>query len=104
MPAGGGHRRDQPVAAWVPINRARSHPKTVQPDQLKIAAVPKHDGYELSGLVAAAGLTGFDPIEQPRIGLCFAVTDRELGWQTLTVGPEYPVVEDPSLWAEAVLD
>jgi hypothetical protein len=26
------------------------------------------------------------------------VVDRELGWQTFTVGPEFPFVEDPSLW------
>jgi hypothetical protein len=24
--------------------------------------------------------------------------DRELGWQTLAIGPELPMAEDPSLW------
>ena len=36
-------------------------------------------------------------------GVQYAVIDRELGWQTLTLGPEYPVMDDPSLWGEAVL-
>jgi len=26
------------------------------------------------------------------------VNDRELGWQTLAMGPELPIMEDPSLW------
>ncbi len=33
----------------------------------------------------------------------YAVIDRELGWQTLSLGPEFPVMDDPSLWGEAVL-
>lgn len=103
MPAGGGPQRDKPVTSLIPIHRARSHPKSIAPDLLKIAAYPRHDGYELSGFVPAAAMTGFDPGEQPRIGLYYAVVDRELGWQTFSLGPEYPVVEDPSLWGEAVL-
>ncbi len=103
MPSGGGTKREKPVASWIPINRARSHPKSMSWDQLKIAAYPRHDGYELSGFIAAEAMTGFDPAEQPRIGLYYAVVDRELGCQTLALGPEYPVTEDPSLWGEAVL-
>lgn len=103
MPAGGGPKREHPVAAWIPINRARANPKPVSPSELKIAAYPRHDGYQMSGFVPASGLTGFDPASQPRVSLYYAVVDRELGWQTLTLGPEYPVLEDPSLWGEAVL-
>lgn len=103
MPAGGGPQREKPVTSLIPINRARSHPKTIAAGQLKIAAYPRHDGYELSGFVPAEAMTGFDPAEQPRIGLYYAVVDRELGWQTLALGPEYPVADDPSLWGQAVL-
>ena len=103
MPAGGGPKREKPVASLIPINRARSHPKPLAADQLKIAAYPRHDGYELSGFIPAAASTGFDASEQPRIGLYYAVVDRELGWQTLALGPEFPVMDDPSLWGEAVL-
>ena len=103
MPAGGGPKRDKPLVSLVPINRARSHPKAIDPAVLRIAALPRHDGYEMSGFVPATALTGFDPVEQPRIGIYYAVIDRELGWQALALGPDYPVMEDPSLWGEAVL-
>ena len=103
MPAGGGSQREKPVASLIEINRSRGNPKQVSPKDLPIVALPRHDGYELSGLIPASALTGFDPVDQPRIGFYYAVVDRELGWQTLTLGPEYPVDEDPSLWGEAVL-
>jgi len=103
MPAGGGPQREHPVAALIPINRARANPKPIRADALKIAAVPRHDGYQLSGFAPAGCLTGFDPSDQRRIGFYYAVVDRELGWQTFSLGPEYPVIEDPSLWGEAVL-
>jgi hypothetical protein len=103
MPSGAGSKRDQPMAAMIPINRARGNPRPVPAGQLKVASLPRHDGYELSGWVAATAMTGFDPIQQPRLGVYYAVIDRELGWQALALGPEYPVAEDPSLWGEAVL-
>ncbi len=103
MPGGAGPKRDRPMAAAIPIHRARENPRPIPPGQLAVAAAPRHDGYELSGFVPADALTGFSPADQPRIGLYYAVTDRELGWQTLALGPEYPVTEDPSLWAEASL-
>jgi hypothetical protein len=37
-------------------------------------------------------------VEHPRIGFYFAVMDRELGWQTFSLGPEFPFTADPSLW------
>lgn len=103
MPAGGGSKREKPVTSLIPINRARANPKSVPANSIKIAAYPRHDGYELSGFVPNAAMTGFEPAEQPRIGLYYAVIDRELGWQTFSLGPEYPVMDDPSLWGEAVL-
>ncbi|TWU34994.1 DOMON domain-containing protein [Novipirellula artificiosorum] len=104
MPSGGGANRERPVTAWIPINRARANPKPIPSESLKIAAYPRHDGYLLSGFIPSESLTGYDPIDQPRVGLYYAVVDRELGWQTLALGPEYPVTEDPSMWGEARLD
>jgi hypothetical protein len=103
MPAGDGPKRERPMASLIPINRARNHPKQISHRILKVAAQPRHDGYEMSGFVPAEALTGFDPAQQPRVGLFYAVIDRELGWQTLALGPEMPITEDPSLWGEAVL-
>ena len=88
----------------VPINRARSHPRPVDPNVLPIKTVIRHDGYQISGWIPKKALTGYTPEEQPRLAIYYAVIDRELGWQGLTLGPEYPVTDDPSLWSEAVLD
>ncbi|MCC9603211.1 hypothetical protein LOC67_21900 [Stieleria sp. JC731] len=103
MPAGGGPRRERALASLIEINRARANPKQVPPDTLRIKTLARHDGYELSGLIPSPAMTGYDPKDQSRLGFYFAVLDRELGWQTLSLGPEYPVMEDPSLWAEAQL-
>ncbi|WP_246109522.1 DOMON domain-containing protein [Roseimaritima multifibrata] len=103
-PIGGGNKRDQPIASMLPINRARQMPHAISRKQIGVAAKLTQDGYGLSGMIAASGLTGFDPGEYPRISLWYAVIDRELGWQTFSLGPEFPVTEDPTLWGEATLD
>ena len=56
------------------------------------------DGYTIEGFIPTAALTGFSPADQPAVGFSYAVIDRELGWQTFSVGPELPFVDDPSLW------
>lgn len=103
LPTGGGTRRDQPTGLWLPINRARANPKTVNVRKLKVASQPKHDGYEMSVFIPAEELTGYDPSNFQRISFSFAVIDCELGWQTFSVGNDYPVTEDPTLWGEANL-
>lgn len=103
MPSGGGGRREDAVAALIPINRARQNPRSITGPGLRVLATVRHDGYRLAGLIPTTALTGFDPGEQPRLGYFYAVIDRELGWQTFSLGPEYPVTEDPSLWGQAVL-
>ena len=103
LPAGGGPKRDRPVASLVPINRARANPKPVPPTDLSVYAAPKHDGYELSGFIPAKSLTGYDPKDQSRIGFYYLVSDRELGQQALSLSETFPVAEDPSLWTDADL-
>ena len=104
LPGGGGQRLDQPVAELVPINRAKQSPKSIEAKALKVRSTKRHDGYVMHAFISADALTGFDPAEQPRIGFSYAVVDRELGWQTFRVGPEFPFVEDPSLWGSLDLD
>ncbi|MFH1921921.1 MAG: hypothetical protein ABIP48_18805, partial [Planctomycetota bacterium] len=99
MPFGGGRRMDQPVAQWLPIHRARQHPRAIPAESLKVRSEPQDDGYRLDVFLAAEALTGFDPAEHPRLGFTYAVVDRELGEQTLGVGSPMPYQEDPSLWA-----
>lgn len=102
-PAGAGRGDADPVAKWLPINRARELSKQSPPEALRVRSQPRRNGYLLEGAILASGLTGFEPQEQPRIGFSYAVADRELGWQSFTVGREFPVMEDPSLWGDLEL-
>ncbi len=99
LPGGGGRKLEEPVAQWMPINRARQHPKAIPPGQLQVRSEKRVDGYVLEALIGAAALTGFDPHEHPRLGFNYAVIDRELGHQTLSAGDPMPYSEDASLWA-----
>lgn len=98
LPQGGGARGSEPVATLVPINRARENPKPVDPRTLRVRSDRRYDGYRLEALIPAEALTGFEPIEHPRLGFMYAVVDREHGWQTYSIGSEFPIDEDPSLW------
>ncbi|MGC3967213.1 MAG: hypothetical protein QM775_07540 [Pirellulales bacterium] len=66
---------------------------------LKFRREKRPDGYLLDCLVTPQALTGWDPVENPRLGFTYAVIDREIGTQTFSCGPEFPYHEDPSLWA-----
>ncbi len=99
LPSGGGHRLDRPVAQWLPIHRAKEHPRPVRPESLQVISRTRPGGYHLDAFVPGAALTGYDPQEHPRLGFTYAVIDRELGEQTLGVGSPMPYQEDPSLWA-----
>ncbi|HEY6564917.1 MAG TPA: hypothetical protein VIY86_10505 [Pirellulaceae bacterium] len=103
LPVGAGRTQSDPIAAWVPIARAKENPRSIPRDALSISAVRRVDGYLLRASIAASALTGYDPSEHPRLGFFFAIVDRELGWQTLTLGPEFPVLSDPSLWSSLEL-
>ena len=98
LPAGGGPRSEQPVGVMLPINRARELCKPIEPKVLRVTASKIAGGYALRCFVPTVALTGYDPIENPKLGFTYAVVDRELGWQTFSVGPEFPFAEDPSLW------
>ena len=99
MPAGGGNRLDQPVAQWLPIHRAKEHPRAIAQGQVRLRSEKLADGYVLEAMLAAEALTGFDPQEHPRLGFTYAITDRELGELTFSAGTPMPYQEDPSLWA-----
>ncbi len=102
-PMGAGAKRDRPFCAMVPIGRAREQPNPMLPNSIRAWSKLHSNGYMLSGLISAQALTGFDPREYSQISFWWAVVDRELGWQTMTLGPEYPVTENPSLWSVAAL-
>jgi hypothetical protein len=99
LPAGGGSERDEPMVAQSKINRA------LQDAPLSPAsAIPFHcerikGGYRIEAFLPAAVLNGYDPEQNPRLGVYYAVRDAEQGEQVLSVGAEFPFSEDPSLWS-----
>jgi hypothetical protein len=102
-PFGGGPKRDQPFAAWVMIQRAKQQPHDGPPSGVKVFARATSDGYEMSGLIPATALTGFDPAEYSRINLFYQVVDREMGQQTLSLEAHYHTFENPAMWVAANL-
>ncbi len=99
LPSGGAAKTTDPVAAVLPINRARELHGPIHEGQLEVASKILADGYQLDAFVPAEALTGFNPEDHSAIGFNYAVYDRELGNHTLTAGGAMPYREDPSLWA-----
>jgi hypothetical protein len=103
LPMGRGQRMDQPVAEHMMIPRSTENPKSLPAGALQIRSQRRKDGYAIRAAIPAVAMTGFDPTEHRRLGFGFAVMDRELGWHTFSLGPEYPIASDPSLWGTLVL-
>lgn len=98
MPAGGGQRLDKPTVALLAINRARESPRPPEGIAFSLRSTLTENGYRLAAVIPGKALTGWDANEHRKLGFFWAVTDRELGWQTFSLGPELPIAEDPSLW------
>ena len=104
LPAGGGRQLFEPVADQLLIDRARENAQPVRPGQLKVYSVAAKDGYRMSAYVPAAALTGFNPIDNPRLGFTYYLFDREFGEQTFSMGLQFPFAADPGLWGTLELD
>ena len=103
LPVGGGRDGHEPVAASAQVNRATQHAPVVAPGRIPVAAEVTSTGYTLAAHIPADCLAGFDPVDNPRIGLYIMLEDTDHGQQFLTVGDDMPWWVDPSLWATAVL-
>ena len=98
LPAGGGAKKNKPVANPVKINRAKEVSPSFNRSKVLIESEVSKSGYKINALIPAASLNGWNPEEQTDIGFNFMVNDSELGYQTLALGPDMPIEEDPSLW------
>ncbi|HEX3726682.1 MAG TPA: hypothetical protein VHV08_10585 [Pirellulales bacterium] len=103
LPFGGGRDFSQSVSDQLLVDRARENANPVRPGLLKSATEKRVDGYVLSVFIPTAALTGFNPIDHPRLGFTYSVFDRELGQQYFSVGSEFPFASDPSLWGSLEL-
>lgn len=99
LAAGGGPDLDEPVFVQSKINRALQEAPIVSRRDVLLRRSRRKGGYLLEAFLPASGLAGFDPDQNMRLGFYYAVRDQELGEQVLSVGPEFPFWEDPSLWS-----
>lgn len=89
----------EPEIVWRPINRALADPPKVKVELVKMRAERIKGGYRLELFFPAEVLHGFDPETNRRLGFSYQVTDPARGDQFLTVGRDFPIAEDPSLWS-----
>jgi hypothetical protein len=99
LPAGGGTEREEPAFVQTKINRALQDAPHSPASTVPFRCERTGTGYRLEAFLPAAALHGFDPEQNPRLGVCYLVHDNELGDQVLTVGTDFPIAEDPTLWS-----
>jgi hypothetical protein len=96
---GGGREKDEPLFVQTKIHRALHDAPLASANDVPFRCERIKGGYRIEAFLSASVLTGFDPEQNPRLGVYYAVRDFEKGEQTLGVGSEFPFAEDPSLWA-----
>lgn len=99
LATGAGPEHDEPAFVQTKINRALEDAPFATANQVLFKVHSKKSGYVLEAFLPAVALTGYDPEEHRRLGFFYAVRDDELGDQLLSMGPEFPFWEDPSLWS-----
>jgi hypothetical protein len=104
MPTGSGAKQEQPVGRMIKINRCKEDSPAMNRAKLVVESSITKTGYKISAHIPSACLFGWDTKEHRNIGFNYAVSDHELGWQTLAVGIEFPMMEDPSLWQTLSLE
>lgn len=87
-----------------PIARALADPPMTGAALVRTKVERTLSGYRLELFVPAGALIGFDPEENRRFGLAYQVTDPDRGELFSGVGREFPIGEDPSLWATLTFD
>ena len=81
------------------IARALADAPMTASDKLKAQASLTRSGWTLEIFLPASALHGFDPDTNRRLGFAYQVSDHERESQFLGVGRDFPVGENPSLWA-----
>jgi hypothetical protein len=86
-----------------PIARAVADAPMAKAGSIQSKAERTLSGWRLELFFPAESLHGFDPETNRRLGFTYQVTDPDRGDQFLGVGREFPIGEDPSLWATLLL-
>lgn len=86
------------------IARAVADAPICSPDLLSARAGLTRSGWTLELFLPAQALHGFDPDTNRRLGFAYQVSDHEREDQFLGVGRDFPIGENPSLWATLELE
>lgn len=89
---------DEPLWRQLPIARAKDDAPDATPRSVEVDLRTDDGGYRLEAWFSPAALHGYDPESSPRLGFGWHLRDSELGNRYCTVGPEFPITADPSLW------
>jgi hypothetical protein len=103
LPMGSGPKADLPTVGWTPIEHARDQPPQPPRELMSIRARVADGRYRMVAALHFDALHGFSREDFPVVGFYFCILDRELGRQCLSLPPDWPVVENPNLWAQLVL-
>ena len=83
------------------LGRCADAPREHVKDVLTCAERIESNDWRLEVWFPAEALNGYDPETNRRLGLYYQVNDSERPPRFLTVGREFPIGEDPSLWLRA---
>jgi hypothetical protein len=81
------------------IARAVADAPISSPDRLSSRTAIDRSSWSLEVFLPAIALHGFDPETNRRLGFAYQVSDFQREDQFLGVGREFPLGENPSLWA-----
>ncbi len=82
-----------------PIARAVADAPLSRPGLIASRAELSRAGWSVEVFLPAQALNGFDPETNRRLGFAYQVSDHAREDQFLGVGRDFPIGENPSLWA-----
>lgn len=89
---------EAPTVIQLPLARAAEDAKVHPASAFRIDQQRHSHGYQLLAWLPAEVLTGFDVETCSHLGFNCLLVDRELGLVPFTIGLEFPISNDPSLW------
>ncbi|MFY8059837.1 MAG: hypothetical protein ACOVRM_18980 [Planctomycetaceae bacterium] len=95
---------DQPSARFIEIAQQRTTRVAQDPRRCRLETVLVSDGYTLSVWIPGSQLPGFSELAETRaLGLYVIVEDSELGQLPMSIGGDFPIAWNPSLWTRMEL-
>jgi hypothetical protein len=98
-PLRGGRKQLGVEIAQRPIARASAESPICSPDLILSKSELSRAGWMLEIFLPSQALHGFDPETNRRLGFAYQVSDHVRDDQFLGVGRDFPLGENPSLWA-----